>query len=379
MTSADTVVADVNMHSSNLSPSNRKKRKHIDDDETADRPALPQQPSLPAFNLTGASSPTTKSDEGGEWQTVERHTKKKLKKIPKVSSSNYPAIEFSSKDCRLQSYVKLSDLQSLALYILADGTSPQFVSVRHRNEIRKVVLLMVPGLEMGMFRAENTNSPREHDHRNHNSSSPDDFYPIQLHQDKLPASLQKFANMFQYIWPVKTPGDDKYSKMHSPIHAMLTAPTPKSKEEKKASKSRKGAKPIEEPVGWKNNRVPITSFLLSLEELQENDYTPHPALFEDVIEKASHAEHRKTSGVSEEHGWVDTLVKDLSEGTPPDNEIEAGSITAGREALAMDCEMCMTGEGEFSLTRVSVLRWDGEQVMDELVKPAKPITNYLTQ
>jgi len=88
---------------------------------------------------------------------------------------------------------------------------------------------------------------------------------------------------------------------------------------------------------------------------------------------------RKSNGVSGEHGWVDTLVKNFVDGTSPDNEIEAGSITAGRDILAMDCEMCMTGENEFSLTRISVVGWDGSVIIDELVKPAKPITNYVTQ
>ncbi|SZF06076.1 unnamed protein product [Blumeria hordei] len=45
----------------------------------------------------------------------------------------------------------------------------------------------------------------------------------------------------------------------------------------------------------------------------------------------------------------------------------------------MDCEMCMTGESNFSLTRISIVSWDGSVLMDELVKPAEPITNYLTQ
>jgi RNA exonuclease 1 len=80
-----------------------------------------------------------------------------------------------------------------------------------------------------------------------------------------------------------------------------------------------------------------------------------------------------------ERGWVDTLVAKLADGAPAEDEIEAGSITAGREVLAMDCEMCMTGENEFSLTRISIVGWDGSVIMDELVKPAKPIIDYVTQ
>lgn len=101
-------------------------------------PLLLRHPDLPQFNLTSprtsvqdaASLIDNASKNSDGWQTVE-HTKKKAKKIPKHHSANYPAIEFS-KDSRLQSQIKLSDLQNLLLYILADGTSPQFVAVRHR-------------------------------------------------------------------------------------------------------------------------------------------------------------------------------------------------------------------------------------------------------
>ena len=351
---------------------------------------LPRQPELPEFNLV-AGNPTSREigspkDEASssrvEWQTVEGRPRKKAKKIPKHESKNYPAIEFSAKDCRLQSQIKISDLQNLTLYILADGQSPQFVSVRHRNEIRKIVLLMVPGLEMSMFDSKAVNSETKENMRDQSRDyrSPDKYYPSRLKSEKLPDSLKPFADMFDYIWPVKTPGDEKYGRMHSPLHAMLTAPMPKSKEDKNWHKnSKKGATPAKEPQGWKNNRVPIPELIHTADELAENEYTLHPASYGDEFEKANQAELRRLAGVSTEHGWVDTLVKEFEEGTPLDNEIEAGSITAGREVLAMDCEMCMVGEKEFVLTRISIVGWDGTTILDELVKPDKPITNYLTQ
>jgi len=47
--------------------------------------------------------------------------------------------------------------------------------------------------------------------------------------------------------------------------------------------------------------------------------------------------------------------------------------------LAMDCEMCLTEDGP-ELTRVCVIDCDTEKViLDELVKPLKPIIDYLTR
>ncbi|KAI9730156.1 MAG: hypothetical protein M1818_008250 [Claussenomyces sp. TS43310] len=350
--------------------------------------ALLKQPDLPEFNLTtaqpGVELDSTKPDADGgqEWQTVEGRPTKKLKKIPKEHSKNYPSISFSSA-ARLQSQIKISDFQGLVLYLLADGTSPQWVSVNHRSEIRKVVVLMVPGLERDDFRTDpmpvaNTEKHLEdrieQEKEKKDSTSPEAYFPIKLSFDKLLPSVKQFATMFDHLWPVKTPGDDRFNKMHSPLHAMLSAPLPKHHEDKDT----KGAKPAREPQGWKNNSTRITDFISSAEELLENDYTLHPAMYQDVENKKQLQQQRQFAGTSTFEGWVDTNVHTFEAGSMPESAIEQGSMTAGREILAMDCEMCKTGEQEFSLTRISLVGWDGSVVLDELVKPERPIIDYLT-
>jgi RNA exonuclease 1 len=383
-------------HQSQESGQNNRKRKHgYESSSVGMGSTLPllRQPDLPAFNLTSKRS-SVEQDSGNrdgevedsqDWQLVEGGQRKKPKKVPKVHSSNYPTITFSAESARLQSKIKISDLQGLVLYILADGTSPQWISVRHRNEIRKVVVLMVPGLERSMFEEHSLaleeqlkNNAANNDwdgSRERNYRSPDEYYPVRLSSAELPTSLELFAEMFEYLWPVKTPGDDKYNKMHSPLHAMLTAPLPKSQEDK----NKKGPKPAREPQGWQNKRTRISEYISSPEELLENDYTLHPAIYVDEEDRVALQEQRMRSATLTDHGWVDTLVNNYEEGTPPENEIEKGSLTAGREIMAMDCEMCMTGETEFSLSRISLVGWDGSVILDELVKPDKPIVDYVTR
>ncbi|KAK4140403.1 RNA exonuclease 1 [Dichotomopilus funicola] len=318
------------------------------------------------------SSPHDDNEDGdgnGEWQTIEhgRPVKKKHKKIPGARSNRYPGIDFSQQHARLQAKINVSNLRDLILYIFADGPAPQWVSVKHRPEFRKIVTIMVPGLEETMFRPDvdfatynNDNSNNTDNNNNREVAPPDDYYPRELTKEGLPEALRPFADMFPLLWPVRAPGDDKYGKLHSPVQAMLTVPA----KEKKA-----GVKPVSDPHGWKDVRTRITEFLATPEELVENGFPKHPAFLRGG----------ERDSFRDPEGWVHTRVESLTDGDVPEAEIEQGSITAGRRILALDCEMCMTGEAEYSLTRISLVAWDGEVVLDELVKPDKPIINYVTQ
>ncbi|KAF5584506.1 ribonuclease H [Fusarium pseudocircinatum] len=309
------------------------------------------------------SNPHDADDDGGEWQVVSRAAKK-LKKVPKPGK-NYPTIAFSS-NARLQSKINISQMRDLVTYIFADGAGPQWIGITHRPAFRKIVAIMIPGIEEAMFKHNVDFDTYNDADREGNAveTSPDDYYPRPLKKERLPEALKPFANMFAHLWPVKTPGDDRHGKMHSPLAAFLTTPTPKEKNGPK-----KGVKPAHEPSGWKNERTRITEFLCTVDDLTDNGYLVHPAMLEGVA---------RDQFVLPE-GWVITRVKSLEEGRVPEDEVEKGSITEGRDILALDCEMCMTGEDEFSLTRISVVDWFGNVVLDELVKPDKPITDYVTQ
>jgi RNA exonuclease 1 len=382
------------------------------DSQTADNEGQVQA----SPNTTNAEHKTRSEDDGEQWQEVSHKGKKKRRKDPERGTSNYPQLTHSP-NARLQSNVKISDFQALSLYILSDGSAPQWISVRHHNSIKKVVVLMVPGLDPTMFSALNTgnfagknplidlmkkpaNSVESQGVQNvspqagyndaasksevnkpnvpqassrSKEDSPDRYYPVKLVQSKLPDVLKPLADMFPHIWPVKAPGDDKYSKIHSPLQAMLVAPIPKTKEDKKA-KGPGLAKSHE----WKNKRTPITEYLATREDLIENEYVLHLAMLTTDLEKQQVQAKRQEAGTSTDAGWVDTHVTKLEDGQVADKDIQSGSITAGRDILALDCEMCKTEGNKFELTRISIITWDGTTVLDELVKPLTPITDYLT-
>ncbi|KAI5249707.1 hypothetical protein E4T42_05178 [Aureobasidium subglaciale] len=329
------------------------------------------------------------NDDSGEWTTVDRSSKRHKKSI----HQNYPQITHAP-NARLQSFVKIQDLQNLVLYLLSDGSGPQWISVRHKKDIERVVCLMVPGLEADMFNAninldpgqESTAKLVEQKTESLSESnsppskklkiaiSPDDYYPVKLVSPKLPAPLQPFAEMFPHIWPVKTPGE--FNRMHSPLAALLTSPLPKAKDEKKI----KGPKPPREGPRWQNQRTPITGFLATREDLSDNGYAIHPAYLRTDAEREAEKARRHKYCQSEEDGWIDLpAISSLDEGIVPSEEIEQGSILQGRNVLTVDCEMITTSEERFALARVSFIDWDGNVVLDELVKPPGTVTDYLTQ
>ncbi|KAK3655760.1 hypothetical protein LTR56_003409 [Elasticomyces elasticus] len=350
---------------------------------------------------------TQPGDTGGEWQTVEG-SRKKRKKQPKKDSDNYPSITHSPHS-RLQAIVKIGDLQNLVLYCLADGNSPQWVAVKHSGAIRKVVVLMVPGLEAEMFdgtiplsssteesntevvsisngseTAEKAGEDLPYDSATQKprklNISPDDYYPTKLVHDRMPVPLQPLSDIFGHIWPIKTPGDDKFAKMHSPLAAMLTSPIVKSKDDKKG----KGPQPPTERRNWQNKRTSVTELLATTQELTDEGFVLHPAQYVGTASATTETARRELNKWTLADGWVDTLnISSLDDGNVPEKEIEQGSVTAGRNVMAMDCEMCITSPPGvapqiFSLTRVSLIDWDGKVVLDELVKPANTITDYLT-
>lgn len=341
-------------------------------------------------------------DQEGE----EGHPMKKRRKAPKKEKDKYPSISHSP-NMRLNTSVKLSDIQGLVLYLIADGLAPQWLSVRNSGSIKKVVMLMVPGLEAGMFDGRIPLDPPEAALPNNDGSvpeeqtpsqggddaegwtevrhgksrtAPDDYYPSKLAGPRLPESLKPLEEIFEHVWPVKTPGDEKYAKMHSPLSAMLQTPIVKTKDEKKSH----GPQAPAASKNWQNKRVAVTELLATTDQLAEEGYTLHPAHFSGTSAADDASARRARNNTTVSDGWLDTPgIPNLDAGKASEDDIQQGSTTVGRKVLAIDCEMCITSPKGvtpqiFSLTRVSVVDWDGQVVLDELVKPAQPISDYLT-
>lgn len=344
---------------------------------------------------TVVSSTDTPSRASSEERKQAKIESRKQRKIDR----HYPVIEHSHL-ARLKSHVKIADLQSLILYILADGSAPQWVAVQNRAHIKQVVVLLVPGLELGMFtgkvpleasqsaqsangddasKPEGSSEPELTNTTKRLTISPDDYYPAALKRDHLPDVLKPLCDMFSNVWPVKGSAEQRnrqYFRIHSPIHQMLTSQIPKTQDEKKFKKQQKGPVP-QNSRHWDDKRTPISKYIADLAEQLDSNIVPHPAWFETPEAKEAEIQRRNADRQGPAHGWVDSHVESLGEGLVKD--FQQGSLTEGRNIIAVDCEMCKSEDDEQVLTRISLTNWDGEVIMDELVKPDVPIKDYLTQ
>jgi RNA exonuclease 1 len=276
------------------------------------------------------------------------------------------------------------------------------VSVRSRANIQQVVMLMVPGLELGMFngdvaldgppqtvdgettaQADSASTAEKDAKPKRLHISPDEFYPASLKPERLPAPLKPLSGIFEHVWPIKTPGEhrnNQYLRVHSPIHTMLTSQIPKTQEEKQMKKTGNHKGPLPQNAKhWENKRTRITEYIATLMEQQENEYVLHPAMFTTPESKEANHERRKLANQTAGDGWVDTNVASLEDADVPEMEIEQGSLSAGRHIISVDCEMCKAENDQLVLTRISLLDWEGSTVLDKLVKPDVTIKDYLTQ
>jgi RNA exonuclease 1 len=342
-----------------------------------------------------------------EWQTV--GCKKKEKPKRKRAPDEKDRIKYPELICHgnLTAPIRIADLQALTLYTLADGVSPNWVAFKHAHHTRKVVMLMVPGLDKGML--DGTISIEGHSalaygveaesSTNGRAKSPicnldgqkekylawirdtpakltNKGNPIEIKGKAFPQALKPLADMFQDMWPVKAPGDSRYAKLYSPIQAVLVSTLPQSKD-RKASK---GPRPPAEEKDWHSQRTAITEFIHTAEELRDAEYPLHPAILAGAADAAS-LEHdrRHQTGQNAKGGWVNTRVSSISECIDSSTADQQGSITSGRTVYAIDCEMVLTVDDKYSLARISVVDWSGKTVLDELVKPSLAIKNYYTQ
>ncbi|KAL9048941.1 MAG: hypothetical protein Q9162_007470 [Coniocarpon cinnabarinum] len=374
-----------------------EKESHGDADMSGDEPDLRFGLGAALGALKGVKSSDVshpRDDEGqddDDWTHVGQRKKRgrgrfgQRRAKDEHSTGDYPSFHISPSS-RIDRQVRVQDLQYLVLYLLAAARAPVFVAVREPKQIRKVVVLMVPGLEKSMFVPGPENGQELASTSTGIATNPDDYYPAALQASELPDDMKPIADVFSHVWPVLSPGDCRAARLLSPIADLLTVYDWKGQ---KASKShrgqnRRGSKPGQDAKeathakDYTPTPVPISELAASRAQLEADNFVLHPMFAMTMEEKGELNQMREDCKQTSSFGWVDS---------PAESSDFSGSDAVEKQArkvdnpniIAMDCEMCKTSESDYELTRISIVDQSGDVVLDELVKPDRPIVDYVTQ
>jgi RNA exonuclease 1 len=245
--------------------------------------------------------------------------------------------------------IGFDDIRELVLHLVADSPPPSWLRIDNAQQIEKVVALLVPGLTSDLLglpplptsSTSNPNLPLAIPYLSYVSSSPGGDPP-------LGTSIPFVASTFSHACPTRAPGDQ--TRMHSVLSAFFHGPV-SGEERRRRVMHRLASETLA-------NKDPA-QYVLTVEQMIENDY-PIPSYMADVFQYSP--EWKETS---EPHS---PLTK------APNQE----STIPARKIYALDCEMCSTEDGK-ELTRVCIVDYAGEVVYDQLVRPAKPVVDYLTR
>ncbi|KAJ6567827.1 hypothetical protein B0H10DRAFT_1841408 [Mycena sp. CBHHK59/15] len=236
--------------------------------------------------------------------------------------------------------IGIDDVRDLILHLTADASPPNWLRINESSLIQKVVTLLIPGLTPELLSLPPLPTSA--------TANPNLPLTIPLPDPGAPVTLPFIASTFSHACPTRAPGD--LTHMHSILSAFFQGPISSAELKKRVTQRDNSQRTREKDPA---------QYLLTLEQMVENDY-PVPSYMADVFEKPP--------------GWIETPAEQK-----PSLLDESALKPPKKMVYSIDCEMCLTEDGK-ELTRICIIDfYSGAVVYDQLVKPAKPILDYLTR
>ncbi|ORE10435.1 hypothetical protein BCV72DRAFT_313644 [Rhizopus microsporus var. microsporus] len=258
--------------------------------------------------------------------------KKKLKRKNKANVNGQlitrAAFQFNPKS--LTQAIPTTQIREFILYALSETCNLPWCTIINKSQVERLVVIYAPGLNCSYF-----GLPQE-------SNLP--FVDLQ----DLPkeawigkSSMPFLTKQSRYMLVHMISGEKE--KLSSPVADMLQCSISNSKKEKLIDENQKKIQ------AFKDNMREY--YMLTLDEMKKAGF-PIPTCLD------------PTAALPD--GWKETR--------PPVD----GVMKPVKRIIAVDCEMVMTEKGS-ALARITLIDEDGSILLDELVKPDAPITDYLTQ
>ncbi|KAM0746892.1 hypothetical protein T439DRAFT_329164 [Meredithblackwellia eburnea MCA 4105] len=268
-------------------------------------------------------------DQLGPKQEDKGKLKKKHKQLQK-QLDNPPSFLFDTRGFKGQRQIQTKDIRDLVLHLLSDEKAQNWLYVENKRNIRHVVLLLAPGLPLPPSLASTPLSAN---------------LPLPIPSG---ADLPVLSKLFSHACPVKAPGDK--GKLHSVMQNLLNVPITGAEKERRERERKK--------KGQEASTSNPAAYILTPSQLQEAAYP--------VAEPATSGSNNLVWKKRDANGWIST---------PYHVEQELGRT---KKMLGVDCEMCLTEAGS-ELARISICDENGQSIYDQLVRPSKPVLDYLTQ
>lgn len=251
--------------------------------------------------------------------------------------------------------VRISDVQNLLLWVLAEGSNPRWCFIKNKPLVKGVVVLALHGLDQTLYQHNKGNLPCLSDYFGE------------------PIELQSRNSTF-------VPGQT--------VHALFTVPVNKKRKREETSKTSSPSLPRSK------SRPVVADPLLpetDVKTCKGTDVGLHGGMNGHAPKFVSEETAYQASGLPPSH-YVLTKDELIANNYPIPSTDDGGNMicpegyvftkpSAGpvqNAIVALDCEMCITENG-FELTRVTVIGENRQVLLDELVKPIRPIVDYNTR